>query len=558
MRAPRSARAATTALLASLLLAGSLALGVATASPAAAACPAAPHNGTIGGAFTGEDGATISGFVGISLFDCNGRSIGMNGQPQAVGAYVADARINATPNGCCFTRDVNGGGSGNQRSWSISGIPANAAYAFVEAYPKSSSGDPSGLYSGFTDYRRYGGQMIPVAGINLNNNLTLPLNCIQGTSGNNGAINGSATVNGAPADVYYVVAFSKGASGIQGFVASNEGRRGGFTVPALEPGQNYSLEINLRNGERYWFENDYGYGVPVNACATTQRSFTLDPSTGRATSVSGLSSGPSGADMAGQRNVFFRGGDGGLWQISDSPGATANPLGGGLTGEPDATSWGAGRTDVVVRGNDGQVWWKYYDNRTGGWGPWLALGGGTGYSPAITSWAPGRLDVVITGLDGQLWHRYTANGGASWSGWTPLGGSLTSAPDISTWGFNRLDIVARGREGAVWHRVWSSGWQPWEYLGGQLADGPAATSAAGNRLDIVVRGAGNRVYAMRWDGSRYTGWTWVSGGLTDGEPDVTSYNGVSTIYVRGGDGNIWRTSRSGADGSFGGWSPLPV
>jgi hypothetical protein len=547
----RIAASAILAVLSGLALAAS---PLAPAPPAGAACSSGSR--TIGGAFTGEDGATISGFVGISLFDANGTSIGLDGCALPVGAYVADDRVNATANGCCFTRDVNGGGSGNERSWSIGGIPNNAAYAFIEAYPKSSSGDPSGLYNGFTDYRRYGGQMIPIGGINLNNNLTLPLNCSAG--GNNGAINAVATINGAPADVYYVVAFSKGASGIQGFVASNEGRSGGFTVPALEPGQSYSLEINLRNGQRFWFENDYGYGVPVNACATTQRTFALDPGTGRAVSVSGLASAPSGASMAGQRNVFFRGGDGALWQIPDVPGATASSLGGGLTGEPDATSWGAGRTDVVVRGNDGQVWWRYYDNRTGGWGPWLALGGGTGYSPAITSWAPGRLDVVLTGLDGQLWHRYTANGGATWSGWVPLGGSLTSAPDVTTWGFDRLDIVARGREGAVWHRVWSSGWQPWEYLGGQLADGPSANSAGGNRLDVVVRGAGNRVYMMRWNGSGYTGWEWVGGGITDGEPDVTSYNGFSTIYVRGGDGAIWRTSRSGADGSFGGWSSLPI
>lgn len=556
MREARPARAATTAVLAVLLLAGALAFGVATASPAAAACPAAPHNGTIGGSFTGADGATISGFVGISLFDCNGRSINMSGQQQAVGAYVAQDLVNSV-NNCCFTRDVNGGGSGNERTWSISGIPSNAAYAFIEAYPKSSSGDPSGLYPGFTDYRRYGGQMIPVGAINQSQNLTLPLNCSAG--GSNGSINGTVRMaNGANADVYYVVAFSKGGVATQGFVASNEGRVNGFSIPALAPGQNYSLEINLRNGQRYWFENDYGYGVPVNACGTTNRSFTLDPSTGRATSVSGLTSGPGAANMAGQSNAFYRGGDGALWAISDSPGAVSTSLGGAITGAPDATSWGAGRTDVVVRGADGQTYWNYYDSRNGRWSGFLGLGGGTNYSPAITSWGRDRLDVVITGLDGQIWHRYTANGGQSWSGWTPLGGSLTSAPDISTWGFNRLDIVARGREGAVWHRVWSSGWQPWEYLGGSLADGPSVSSPTGNRLDVVVRGAGNRVYILRWNGSRYVGWEPVGGGLTDTEPDVTSFNGFTTIYVRGGDGNIWRASRSGPDGAFGGWAALPV
>jgi len=212
----------------------------------------------------------------------------------------------------------------------------------------------------------------------------------------------------------------------------------------------------------------------------------------------------------------------------------------------------------VARGGDGQVWWRYYDSGSGGWAGWLPLGGGTNYAPSVTSWAPGRLDVVITGLDGQLWHRWTANGGASWSGWSPLGGRLTSSPDVTTWGPNRLDIVGRGQDGAVWHLAWGNGWYPWEYLGGRIAGAPANASAAVNRLDIVVWGAGNHVYVMRWNGGGWTGWAPLNGGLTDAEPEISSSGGTTRVYVRGGDGNLWRTSRSGADGAYGGWASMPT
>jgi len=343
-----------------------------------------------------------------------------------------------------------------------------------------------------------------------------------------------------------------------GFVATPYLQSGLFSIPSLAPNQSYALEIRTTDGGLYWFEHDYGSGVPVSPCATTTRSFEL-LANGRAVSAvapGDPASGPTAASNGGTWSAFYRGGNGALWQRIDAAGQSPISHGGTIVGEPDATSWGPGRTDLVARGGDGQVWWRSYDSGAGGWAGWRPLGGGTNHAPSVTSWAPGRLDVVITGLDGQLWHRWTANGGASWSGWSPLGGRLTSSPDVTTWGPNRLDIVGRGLDGAVWHLAWGNGWHPWEYLGGRIAGGPANASAAVNRLDIVVWGGGNQVYVMRWNGGGWTGWAPLNGGL-NAEPDISSSGGTTRVYVRGLDGDLWRTSRSGADGAYGVWAPMP-
>jgi hypothetical protein len=536
--------------------------GIVASPIASGTADAACASGTrvIGGAFVGSDGRAVSGMVGLAVLNAAGQPIGPDGCPQPITSYgtFIDS-VNPDPNspGCCFLLPTEGGTSASlERTWRVT-VPNNAATVWVEAYPKSSTpADYGNQWQHQTDYRRYGGAMRRgVAATGTNIDVTLPLRCEAG--GNTGNIQGTVTRGGQAAPLYSVVAFSRApenAGQILGFVATPYLGGGSFMIPSLAPNQAYALEFRTTDGGLYWFENDYGYGIPVNPCLTASRSFDLLPN-GRAISSGDISSGPTATYVGSTRAVFYRGGNGALWRRFDQAGQSAGSLGGQIVGQPDATSWSSGRSDVVARGADGQVWWRYDDAGSGS--NWIALGGGTNYSPSIVSWAPGRLDVVITGLDGQLWHRWTPNYGANWSGWIPLGGRLSSGPDVTTWGPNRLDIVARGLEGAVWHLVWNNGWYPWEHLGGRIAGSPAASSATSNRVDIVAWAGSNQVYAMRWTGSGWTGWAPLGGGLTDAEPDITSGGGATTVVVRGLDGAIWRTTRSSPDGGFGAWGSLP-
>src|SRR6202022_4908948 len=99
------------------------------------------------------------------------------------------------------------------------------------------------------------------------------------------------------------------------------------------------------------------------------------------------------------------------------------PLGGVITADPAAVSWGVGRIDVFARGQDNALWHRYSDG-TKWWG-WEPLGGGLNAGPSVASMSPQRLDIFIVGRDSQLWHKYWS---AGWSAWEPLGGILTSKP----------------------------------------------------------------------------------------------------------------------------------
>ena len=73
--------------------------------------------------------------------------------------------------------------------------------------------------------------------------------------------------------------------------------------------------------------------------------------------------------------------------------------------------------------------------------PWESLGGYLTSDPSAVSWGNGRIDIFGRGADNALWHKYFENG---WSDWESLGGYLTSGPDACSWAPGRLDLFVRG------------------------------------------------------------------------------------------------------------------
>src|SRR6202011_3911923 len=60
-----------------------------------------------------------------------------------------------------------------------------------------------------------------------------------------------------------------------------------------------------------------------------------------------------------------------------------------------------------------------------------SLGGTLTSAPAATSWGAGRFDVLARGSGNALIHR--SSSGGNWSAWETVGGVLTSEPAAVSW-----------------------------------------------------------------------------------------------------------------------------
>jgi hypothetical protein len=243
--------------------------------------------------------------------------------------------------------------------------------------------------------------------------------------------------------------------------------------------------------------------------------------------------------VANRDDVYIRGDDGQLWQKVQTPTSTSSwsPLGGVLTSDPDASSWGSGRIDVFARGADGALWHRAYTGSA--WAPWDSLGGQLASAPSAVSWGPNRIDVFGCGVDGALWTRTWT--GSGWSPWSSLGGILQSAPDAASDASGHLDVVARGVNGSMYVNSFRNGqWLGWGSASGALTSGDGATSWGTNRIDAFVRGGDGQMWANAWTGGGWVGWYPLGGALAS-DPDVSSpHPNALVVTVRGVDGFYWQ------------------
>jgi hypothetical protein len=221
------------------------------------------------------------------------------------------------------------------------------------------------------------------------------------------------------------------------------------------------------------------------------------------------------------------------WQPNDNLGKPAN---GGLTSDPDMSTWGYGRLDIFARGPNNELVHKAYEN---GWHPWENLGGTLASGPSAVSWSWNRIDIVARATDGTILH--WAWDGTAYVGPDNLGkpanGGLTSDPDISSRGYGILDIFARGAGGELEHREYNGGWKPWENLGQSLVGGPGAVSWSSHRMDIVGRQANNTVGHWAWN---EIAWPFDNlGGNITSDPDISSRgNEKLDIFAKGGGNEL--------------------
>ncbi|MGH6838224.1 MAG: hypothetical protein ACREDT_05400 [Methylocella sp.] len=181
--------------------------------------------------------------------------------------------------------------------------------------------------------------------------------------------------------------------------------------------------------------------------------------------------------------------------------------------------------DVFVRGNEGALW--QISSTTGGstWGSWINgvwkanqwnnLGGTFQDAPSVVSAGPNRVDIFVRGMDGAIGRKWWDG---SWHGWQGLGhpasDPVTSSPAAESRlenGMLIFDVFVKGQENALWQisstdgggswgsfidGVWKT--KEWKSLGGRLQHGPAVVSTGPYHVDVFVSGIDGNVGRLWW------------------------------------------------------------
>ena len=224
---------------------------------------------------------------------------------------------------------------------------------------------------------------------------------------------------------------------------------------------------------------------------------------------------------------------------------------------PAAASWASNRLDVFWRGNgdDASLYRRTWNGST--WSSPAGIGGSTSSSPAVAAPGSGKLDVFVRGADNAVWLRRFD--GVAWSGWSSLGGATFASPTATPrQGKAIVDVFVRGTNDEVLYRyrngsTWSSGWVSIGAPPGGATSAPAALSNAPGRIDVFVRGGDGAI----WRRTFTTSWgSWASvGGVSTSAPAVTS-RGANRVdlFIRGAQGQIQLRSYNGT--GWTGWSNL--
>ena len=236
---------------------------------------------------------------------------------------------------------------------------------------------------------------------------------------------------------------------------------------------------------------------------------------------------------------------------ADGSGSKAQPsaalVGAPVSSAPALCAPNANRVDWFVQGTDHALWHSYWSGPAGNWSAWESLGGYLTSSPAATSPINGVIDVYVRGGDGALWSRGTTNGGTPWSNWGSLGGQLLAGtgPGASSYTDNSLSTVLELFVTGTNHALYQYQGTSWEKLGGYLTSSPAAASLSNGLTDVYVRGGDG---ALWWryttdGGTVWTPWTSLGGQIAPNTgPAACSWPGRLDTFVQGMDGALYHKS----------------
>jgi hypothetical protein len=252
-----------------------------------------------------------------------------------------------------------------------------------------------------------------------------------------------------------------------------------------------------------------------------------------------LTSNPYQLVADGQKHIFAKGGDNGLWDNVDGD---WQGLGGIIDSDPYALKDAQGKIHVLVKGGDGGLWDRVYG------GGWWGLGGLITSNPsaAIELSPNGYMYIVARGGDNALWTRELNT--ADMSGdWYYCNGYITSNPKIVFDSQGNLHTLVRGGDNALWDlnlikkdEHFYEG--DWRYLGGVITSDtiPVLDPFNPDLIYTSVRGGDGSLWYNTLDTTLGTA-NWAGlGGVIQGNPaPVVDTDGVLHNFVRGGDGGLW-------------------
>ena len=222
----------------------------------------------------------------------------------------------------------------------------------------------------------------------------------------------------------------------------------------------------------------------------------------------------------------------------------------GLIGTPAVICSAKDRTDIFVRGANNEAYYKWRTGREEpfqpGGGGFQHLGGPITSNITAVSWGPGRIDLFARGADGDVVHKHRDGGDTgTWSAWESIGGKLSPPYDnicAVSGEPGRIDVIVGDRSRGAYHRYLVAGgtWSPsggfWEPWGGNFAGAPATAAWGQSSLDVFARHAnGGVVHCRMANGSRQNGWTRLG---TPRSPetgrDVAVIGDPSVVMTEGG------------------------
>jgi peptidoglycan/xylan/chitin deacetylase (PgdA/CDA1 family) len=252
--------------------------------------------------------------------------------------------------------------------------------------------------------------------------------------------------------------------------------------------------------------------------------------------------------VPGRVDVFWKGGNGGLWHQYSTGGAWSAQQDmrvGTIGGYPRAVAQPDGAMDVFWRGSVRNYLWHASYVPGSGWQRLQNLGGSMASDPAPVTSAPGAAEVFWKGTDGHLWHVFK-RAGAGWSAPGSLGmGALGSGPQATGALNGAVDVFWRGSvRNYLWHAdsVPGRGWQGPQNLGGSLASDPAPVTSAPGAVEVYWKGTDGHLWhayksaARGWSGAASLGM-----GVLGSRPWATGRpDGSLDVFWRGSaDDNLW-------------------
>ncbi len=186
------------------------------------------------------------------------------------------------------------------------------------------------------------------------------------------------------------------------------------------------------------------------------------------------------------------------------------------------------------------------------------LHGGTGYGaahPAAAKTASG-VHLFARGTDGAVWERTRNNG--VWTLWSSLGGTIYASPTAVATGPTETTVFVQGLDNRIWTRTVSdsgalTAWGSLD-LPPILTSSPSATLGADGTLSLVVRGTDGAVWLTQRTGGQWSGWQSLGGSITIGPAiTATGTNGL-TLTALAADTSL--LERHFADGAWSSWQSL--